>query len=1095
MVEFLLGGSGTGKSTELISKIKEASEKGRKCLVIIPDQFSFEYDKKLYNALGAEMYNNLTVLSFGRLSSDIFMHFGGRRGSYASECTKLALTYIAINNIRESKGFLYFGKRSRSGSFAKAVMNEIKELCYAGITAEDLLSASEACDGRGKAKAKDIANIFIEYERLLSEKNLKDNISDVEYASEVAKNKGYFKETDVFIDEFQTFPSDQMKMIGVIAETADNLTVCLTTDNPASRLPLFSAVNRSYARIHNIAKNSGCEIKTTIMKTPHRFVSEDIAFLSQNIFRNRHDGKFISDNIKLVFAGDIYKECEYVSAEIKNLVMGGMKYSDIAVLTRNTDSYCSIIESTFERYDIPVFMDIKKTLMHKSVMLMIVSALEYASSKKVSTETVLRYIKTGLTGVSAEEAGVLDNFVYRFGIDGDLWLKEFIREDTEERETAEKIRAKVIPLLEKFRGEIKNATGKKICKAVFSLMTESGAYDYLSAERSLDTESLEIIREQKQVWNMVCDVLDELCIILGDEKIPSKEFGELFLCIASGEEIANPPQTLDAVVFSGTERARLSSHRAVFVIGASDGNFPADVSDNGLFGKRDIKALYDAGIELDINSKYRVSEEIFFAYKALTSPSEKLYITHSYLDASGTSLYPSNVIKNTADMAENDITISADNLGAIFFSRTKKSAYYNFVCEFDKNSEDFATLRKYLKSDSEYSDRVDFLEKTVFEKKETLRPDIAKKLFGNKLYISPSRFEDYQNCPFIYFCKKGLSIYPLEKIEFNPSNVGNIVHHCLCEILKNTDRNGFLSMTDEDIGRKVSMHFDEYVEKSMGGEYGKDADFMLSSDNIKRTVKEILNHLKEEFSQSAFYPFAYEASISAGGEGFSPRVITSQNGVDVCFIGNVDRADIFNNDNEKFIRVVDYKTGDKAFSFKDIYYGKNMQMLIYLYSIAESVDKSIPAGVLYMPSHTAKSELDRNATREQTKSHLEKNYRMRGVVLDNEDVVRAMEEEKGGKYIPVNINKDGSYSKSSKLMTADEFSAMKKYIDKVVGEMADNLTSGKIEASPLCNGNSSPCNYCDYYSVCLKSAKMPERVYDKDAENKMKEILLKGGND
>ena len=1095
MVEFLLGGSGTGKSTELISKIKETSEKGRKCIVIIPDQFSFEYDKKLYNALGAKMYNNLTVLSFGRLSSDIFMHFGGRKGSYASECSKLALTYIAINNVRENNGFIYFGKMSRSGSFAKAVMNEIKELCYAGIKSEDLLSASASCNGREKSKAIDIANVFCEYEKLLSERNLKDNISDVEYASEIAKNNGYFKDTDVFIDEFQTFPADQMKMIEVMAETADNLTVCLTTDNPASRLPLFSAVNRSYARIHGIAKNCGCEIKTTMMKEPYRFVSKDIALLSQNIFRNRRSGNFSSDNIKLVSAGDIYKECEYVSAEIKNLVMGGMKYSDIAVLTRKTDSYCSIIESTFERYDIPVFMDIKKPLMHKSVMLMIVSALEYASSKKISTETVLKYIKTGLTGVTAEEAGILDNFVYRFGIDGDLWKDEFIKEDTDERKTAEKIRAKVIPLLEKFKGELKNATGKEICKAIFSLMTESGAYDYLSAKRSLDAESLEMIREQKQVFNMVCDILDELCIILGDEKISAKEFKELFLCIVSGDEIANPPQTLDAVVFSGTERARLSSHRAVFVIGASDGDFPADVSEGGLFGKRDIKALSEAGIELDINSKYRVSEEIFFAYKALTSPSEKLYITHAYLDASGTSLYPSNVIKNTDDMTENDIKISADDLGAIFFSRTKKSAYYNFVCEFDKNNTDSATLRKYLKADDEYSDKVEFLEKTVFDKKEKLSPEVAEKLFGSKLFISPSRFEDYQNCPFIYFCKKGLSIYPREKIEFDAMSVGNVVHHCLCRILETTDKDGFLSMTENDIDEKTDIFFKEYLDKEMGGDYGKDASFMLSSDNIKRTIKEILCHLREEFSQSKFYPFAYEASISAGGEGFSPRVITSKNGVDVCFIGNVDRADAFEGDGEKFIRVVDYKTGDKAFSFKDVYYGKNMQMLIYLYSIAESVDKSIPAGVLYMPSHTAKSELDRNATKEQTKSLLEKNYKMRGVVLDNENVVKAMEEDIGGKYIPVNVNNDGSYSKASKLMTADEFSAMKKYIDKIVGEMADNLTSGKIEASPLCNGNSSPCNYCDYYSVCLKSMKTPERVYDKDAENKMKEILSKGGKD
>ncbi len=1095
MVGFLIGGSGTGKSTELIERIKRATEKGKKCLVIIPDQFSFEYDKKLYNALGAKVYNNLTVLSFGRLSSDIFMRFGGRKGSYASECVKLALTYTAIKNTDKKEGFGYFGRQSRSGTFAKSVMNEIKELCYAGITAEDLYKATDSLNGRQKAKTLDIANVFSEYQRLLSEKNLKDSISDVKYASEVAFKNEYFKGFDVFIDEFQTFPSDQFEMIETIVSLADNLTICLTTENPATRIPLFSAVNRSYARISEFASKHGKKVETTVFEKPYRFVSKDLAELSSAVFRNRKREKFLSENIKLVSSGDIYKECEYVSAEIKRLVSEGMKYSDIAVLTRNTEGYANIIESTFERYEIPVFMDIQKSFMHKSVMIMILSALEFASSKKVSTETVLRYIKTGLLGVSPEEAGILDNFVYRYGIDGDLWLTEFIEEDSEERKVAEEVRKKVIPLLSGFKNELKNATGKEICKSLFNFITENGAYDYLSKERSLDTESLEVLREQKQVWNTVCDILDELSGILGDEKVSVKEFSELFLCIVSGESISNPPQTLDAVVFSGTERARLSSHKAVFIMGACEGEFPADANAEGLFGKRDIKALSEAGIELDINSKYRMSEEIFFSYKALTSASHRVYITFSYLDASGASKYPSNVMKNISDMIENDIRINADNLGAIFFSRNKKSAYYNFVCEFEKNNEDFATIRKYLKEDKEYEEKVDFLEKTVFGAKETLSKDTAAELFGKKLFISPSRFEDYQKCPFMYFCKKGLYIYPLEKIEFNPSNVGNIVHHCLCEILGKVEKEEFFSFSEDELKDRISSCFKEYVDKNMGGDYAKDASFALSCEKIKETIIEILLHLKEEFMQGKFYPFAFEASISNDDGGIAPRVIKSENGAEVCFTGTVDRADIFENDEGKYIRVVDYKTGFKDFSFKEVYYGKDLQMFIYLYSIAESMKDTSPAGVLYMPSHTAEAELSRNDNKEKAEKLIEKNYKMKGVVLDNENVVKAMEEEPKGRYIPVSMNKDGTYSKSSKLMTSDEFSAMKTYIDDIVGKMADNLISGKIEASPLCDNNSSPCNYCDYYSVCLKSYKKPERVYEKDAAEKMKELLKRGGKD
>lgn len=1093
MVRFLIGGSGTGKSTELIKRIKLSAEKGKKCLVIIPDQFSFEYDKRLYNALGAKSYNDLTVLSFGRLSSDIFMRFGGRKGSYASECVKLALTYTAIKNTDKKEGFMYFGKQSRSGSFAKSVLAEIKELCYAGINAEDLYNASEQLNGRQKAKAVDIANIFSEYERLLSEKNLKDSISDVKYASEVALDNGYFKDTDVFIDEFQTFPMDQYEMIETVISSADDFFVSLTTENPASRIPLFSAVNRSYARISELSERHNKETETIFFETPYRFVSEDLKKLSSGVFRNGKKEKFLSENIKLVSSGDIYKECEYVSAEIKRLVSEGMKYSDIAVLTRNTDGYMSIIESTFERYEIPLFMDIQKSLMHKSVMLMILSALEFASTKKISTETVLRYIKTGLLGISPEDAGVLDNFVYRYGIDGNLWTEEFIEDGSDERKIAEKVRARVIPLLVKFRGEVKNATGKEICKSLFSLMTENGAYDYLSKERSLDTESLEVIREQKQVWNMVCDILDELSVILSDEKVSVKEFKELFLCIASDGKISNPPQTLDAVVFSGTERARLSSHKAVFIMGASEGNFPADVSSHGLFGKRDLKAFSEAGIELDINTRYRVSEEMFFAYKALTSASEKVYITFSYLDASGTSLYPSTAIKNISDMTENDIRINADNLGAVFFSRNKKSAYYNFVCEFEKGNEDFATIRKYLEEDEEYKEKVDFLEKTIFGEKETLSEDTAKNLFGKKLFISPSRFEDYQKCPFMYFCKKGLSVYPLDKVEFSPANVGNIVHHCLCEILGKTEKEEFFSLSEENLNDKISSSFREYLDKNMGGDYGKDASFNLSCEKIRENILEILLHLREEFMQGKFYPFAFEKSISNEEGGIAPRVIKSENGTEVCFVGTVDRVDIFENDEGKYIRVVDYKTGSKDFSFKEVYYGKDLQMFIYLYSIAESMKETSPAGVLYMPSHTAEAGLDRADSEEKARKLLEKNYKMRGVVLDNDNVVRAMEETPAGKYIPVSVNKDGTYAKASKLMTADEFSAMKNYIDDIVGKMADNLTSGKIGASPLCDGNKSPCNYCDYYSVCLKSYNKPERIYEKDAADKMKEILKKGG--
>lgn len=81
MLHVLSGSIGTGKSVHLMNEICDAVTKQKSVLVIVPDQFSFEFDKQLYGRLGAQLFNKVTVVSFAQLAFDIFKQYGNRSGA------------------------------------------------------------------------------------------------------------------------------------------------------------------------------------------------------------------------------------------------------------------------------------------------------------------------------------------------------------------------------------------------------------------------------------------------------------------------------------------------------------------------------------------------------------------------------------------------------------------------------------------------------------------------------------------------------------------------------------------------------------------------------------------------------------------------------------------------------------------------------------------------------------------------------------------------------------------------------------------------------------------------------------------------------
>lgn len=1100
MLNLILGGAGCGKSYEMMNRIENAVNDGKDVLVIIPDQFSFEFDRTLYERLGAELFNRIDVLSFARTAREIFIRHGGLKGRYADDTVKKVMMYRALAEISERDGLLFYGRQAKSPSFAESSLEMVKELTLSGITAEALSSCADRLDESVRDKTADIALIYSEYGRILSQSGYKDSGGDVSEAAARAARYGYFEGKTVFIDAFKSFTADEHAMLDVMIAQSESVTVCLpTADYEPSEYSVFAAVNKTASRLTRAASDHGVKTVRTMLEEPKRFKAPELAFYSGNVLRNVR-GSYGGDCKAVIVyrSADSYGEGDLVCSEIRRLIMEeGYRYSDIAVLARQKEQYSPVMESAFERYGIPFYTDESRTAAHKSLFIFVKTALAIASGKSTSTEDWLRYMKTGMLGLTDEEIAAAEDCCYKWNIEGDMWEKPFEYDDV--RFGAEQVRIKVTEPVFKLRKACADAAdGRVLCSALLDFFDDTGLYENLHffCENcdTADASALTAVREVKQLWELLCGLLETLDRALADTKISPESFAELFSAAVSGLKLSSPPQTLDCVQFVEAHTARLAEPKAVFVIGANEGAFPYAAKPSGLFSDRDRLALEEAGITLSGGSADKLDEERFAAYSALSQASERLWITYPISDVSGKQLYPSAVVSHGSEMFGKSVVTSFETRGLLSFCTTAGAAYYQYVRNYRRGDEDSASLRKALECLPEYAERLEYLKNIENAAEHSLSSETGERLFGRHMSMSASRFEDYRKCPFKYYCQKGLKLYPPRKVELDSPSRGTAIHYCLCGFLKEKSREDFNAMSRGDITKLVKKYLDEYYRSdAVGGDYGKTRRYKAAFSRLSDTLTDILERLAAEFGQSKFVPEGFEYALRRDGDE-EPLKLVTQSGITVWFEGTVDRVDVYRNGSESYVRVIDYKSGIKEFRYEDLLYGVNMQMLLYLFAVTEGNRRGrfsgdIPAGVLYMPAKDAAAGLGRADEDEAVQEVLNGTYKMKGAVLQNDDVITAMEKDCGGVFIPVKKSAGGYYS-YSKLITAEQLENLRKYSYRLLEETAESLAKGQIEAVPLMDGEGTlPCGYCDYRSVCGNYPPAKIREYADNASELIENVM------
>ncbi|MBQ3566340.1 MAG: PD-(D/E)XK nuclease family protein [Oscillospiraceae bacterium] len=1095
MLNFILGGAGYGKSTFLIDKVNElASDK--KIIFIVPEQFSFESDKKIYKKIGAEKFNNILSLSFTSLAKEIFQQFGGRSGVYAEDIHKFILMNKCIKELSATNAFTCFERQSKKISFVNEALSIVNEFRQCGITPE-ILENFSASDPESSEKLHDISMLFTEYDRKLTEAGLRDSLTDISEAAAVAAGNDYFKDCIIIIDEFESFTGDQYDMLDVMFSQAEDIYIALRLENPEQNdYGIFESVCRTWKSFHQLAKTYNIKINQTILEKPLKYKSPELAFINQNIMRGNKAVYDNAENLFVVQCRDLYEEADFTAAQIRNLVMNeNYRYSDIAVISRQLDEYSGIFESTMKKYDIPIFMDIEKNAVHTRIMQFMINTVNIISEKSPSVETVLTFIKTALYDVPINKIADIENYCFEWDLNGKDFFSPFTAGLNENPEI-ENIRRELMDPVTELKNKCKNADVRTICRNLYSFLFDTQIPLRLSElnDEFIKAGYIEEAREQKRIWDTLMSVL-ETFEELGDD-ISCEEFAGLFNAACSSITFSVPPQTLDSVHIAKAETARLASPKIVFILGVNEGFFPLSSRKSGLLNEKDRKKFQSAGIRLSRSSEELASDEKLIVYKSLTHASEKLYILYPNCDNTGGDRFPSTVINQVNEMISNNIFSRAEDRDLIFYCSTPQAAYSNFVKHFGKDTKHIHEIESILRKNPEYSSRIDYLYEVSNQKDFRIEnKDLVRQLYSDRLTISPTSFEDFRMCHFRFFCKTALKLRTLRRREIQGLEQGNIVHLCLERIISSCKtKQEFDALDEEKVNEMIDSCVEEYMFENMGGDFKKTPRLEITILNIKANILKIINHIQKELGQSLFRPVEFEFNIDNG----NIPVIKADNGVEIILKGIIDRVDMYEEEGKKYIRVIDYKTGKKKFSVASLLYGINMQMILYLFSITGKSGKyndCNPAGVLYMPSKDIPCDRDRDDNKP-IDDYLNKIYKMNGVVLKERHVLSAMEKEIAGVYIPAKLLKadEGTGEpqldvRMSTCFTSKEFDNLKKHTDKLLTDLAKELYDGKIEADPLVMGNLNPCDFCDYWSIC---GNMPCTKFHKaseDAENEMLEIL------
>lgn len=1084
-LRIVYGTAGTGKSTYLFQEIQEKlkQKQPENIKLITPEQFSFTLEKKLLDFAPTNSVLSAEVITFNRMAYRILEEVGGKTKKHLSKSGRVMLLDEIL--LSQKNDFTFLGKTDENIDMIGTQITELKKHHVSiGMLKEITQSMQNVYLQK---KLQDICKIYEAYTTRIQNQYIDENDNLTILAEQLEKSK-QFQNCDIYLDEFVGFTLQEYQILRQLMKLSKTITITICADNLKDNTnpdhDIFYANKQTAARLMKIAKEENIIIEEAIhLEEKPRFHTPELKHLAENMgeaFYQKYESEV--QNLSVFLANNPYSEIEHSAIEITKLVKEKKyRYEDIAVITKDIGTYGSLCKAIFRSYHIPVFMDEEKDLSENVLIKWILSVLDIFV-KNWSYEAVLGYVKTGFTSLEEQEISLLENYSLKWGLKGNKWYAKewkFYDELDDEKQIILYAKEQVIAPLLKLKEQLKGLkTVKQVTQSLYQFMIENHIPEMLEKKIAhlQEINELEKMNEYITSWKTVTAVLEEIIHILGEEEITFERYSKILKMGFEASHLGAIPGTSDQVIIGDTDRSRSHKVKAVFIIGLNDGSFPASHKEEGFLDDQDRNTLKEQGIELAKGTMEQLYDDHFNIYKAFTTAEEKLYLSYVSSDSEGKSLRPSIMLNKVKRMFPNlkEGSDVVERKSEILLANTAFDELLINLRKFQEGEEiDKVWFQLYQYYQTYEPEKLANSLKALQYKNipERLQQKNLEKLYGNTLKTSISRLEQYEACSFSYYLKYGLNLKEQNTFQVGTIDTGNFMHEVIDSFfeyleerelsVKQIAEEQVVQITEEIVQEKLTLKKYDIFQSV--------PKYRVLAQRLKKVIVRSMQYIVNSLKYSEFEVFGHEMEFKQGKD-YPPIILDLPDGKKVEITGKIDRVDIAKTPEGNYIRIIDYKSSIKNIDLNEVLAGLQLQLLTYLDATCKK-EEVLPAGVFYFPLIDPILNSDRNLAEEQIKEELQKQFKMKGLILADVNVVKKMDTNLvagNSNIIPAYINKEGEVSDKSSTLNRKQFENLQNYMEKILKQISTEILEGNIKIEPYyqVQKKKTPCEYCVYKSIC-----------------------------
>ena len=1117
-LRFYFGPSGSGKSHRIYEEIMQraAQEPGRNFLIIVPDQFTMQTQKDLVMRSDRGGILNIDVLSFGRLSHRILEEVGTKEMPILDDTGKSLVLQKIAADLKEQLPAM--GSLLHKQGYIHEVKSAISEFMQYGISTQDMDKLIASAEKRGALamKLRDLKTLYRGFQDYIRDHFITTEETLDVLRRSLVKSK-ILPDSVVVFDGFTGFTPIQNRLIQELMRVCEETIVAVTIgeeEDPYQmdgEQKLFHLSKKTVADLVKLAAEAEVTRGEDVFVKggPNRFTEAPaLCYLEQNLFRYQYEPYTEKQcEIRMFEALSPREEVHQTALYIRKLIREeGLTYRDIAVVIGDLEGYASYVETEFGQLEIPCFLDRTRGIVLNPMIEYIKSVLQLYI-RDFSYDTVFHFLRSGMADISREEIDELENYVIRTGARGYRTYSRLFTRKTEEMqqgsgqedtERAEETMERLNRIRQQFADTVEilhmapRAKAGEYVDHLYDFLEQNQVQQkLLNYQQRFEQEGdLAKAREYAQIYRLVMDLLDQIYELLGEEEISLQEFADILEAGFGEITVGTIPQNVDRIVVGDMERTRLKQVKVLFFLGVNDGNIPKNASKGGIISDMDREFLIESGTEMAPSPRQQMYIQRLYLYLNMTKPSERLYLSYAKVNSDGKGIRPSYLIDTVrklfpqlaVEYPQNRSRleqIEGRQEGARYLAEELREYADGTLREEER--QDFYLMYRAYEADPEGRDR---LTAAAFRryKESGLSRIVARALYGRQLENSVSRLETYAACACRHFLQYGLSLQEREEFGFEVSDMGNVYHAVLENFAGKLAESGRTwwdfdeNFATQAIKEAVEGYAATYGETVLYSSARNEYAITRMSRILTRTVLTLQQHLK----QGSFQPDDYELSFRFAEDLDSIHVDLSEE-EKMHLQGRIDRIDVSEDAEHVYVKVIDYKSGNKKFDLAALYYGLQLQLVVYMNAAMElesrkHPDKEIvPAALLYYHIDDPTIETPVELTQEQINEEILTKLRMNGVVNSDPAVVERLDRflQDKSKVIPVEKKKDGSFSARSGILSREELHVVSAYVDTKIRQIGREILDGKIAANPYEKGNEEACTYCAYKKVCGFDGSIP----------------------